>query len=111
MSLYTNEQIFQLIPQRPPIVMIDTVLNATDTTITTSLTVTPDNIFIRNSHLEEAGLIEHIAQSAAALAGIDSMRQHQMPKIGFVGEVKDFECGKNVGRSIPRGENEGRGLQ
>lgn len=91
-ALYTHEQIPQLIPQRPPIVMIDTVLSADEQGITTALTIKEDNIFLDDVHLVEAGLIEHMAQTAAAFAGVRNIVEHAAPKIGFIGEVKDFIC-------------------
>lgn len=90
--LFTNEQIAQLIPQRPPIVMIDTVLRADENGICTALTVKEDNLFLWDGHLQEAGLVEHMAQTAAALAGVGNIISHAAPKVGFIGEVKDFTC-------------------
>lgn len=89
--LYSNEQIFDLIPQRPPMVMVDTVFEADDHAICAALTVTEDNIFCCNGCLEETGLVEHIAQTAAALAGYETVSQHLPPRLGFIGEVKNFE--------------------
>lgn len=90
--LYSNEQIFDLIPQRPPIVMVDTVFESNNGSFSAALTVTEDNIFCRNGYLEETGLVEHIAQTAAALAGYETVSQHLPPHLGFIGEVKNFEC-------------------
>ena len=90
--LYSGEQIYDLIPQRPPMVMVDSVLESDNETICTALTITGDNIFVRNGQLEEAGLIEHIAQTAAALAGYETVSKHLPPQLGYIGEVKNFEC-------------------
>ena len=90
--LFTNEQIMQLIPQRPPMVMIDTVLQADEQGITTALTIREDNLFVRDGYFEEPGLVEHMAQTAAALAGVGNIVSHTAPKVGFIGEVKDFTC-------------------
>ena len=90
--IYSGEQLYDLIPQRPPVVMIDAVTESDDHAIGTAMTITNDNIFVRGSYLEEAGLIEHIAQTAAALAGYETAIQHLPPKQGYIGEVKNFEC-------------------
>jgi len=90
--LFTSEQIPQLIPQRPPIVMIDSVLSADEQGVTTALTIQEDNIFLYDGRLAEAGLIEHMAQTAAAFAGVRNIAEHTEPKLGFIGEVKDFHC-------------------
>ena len=84
-----GEHIFQLIPQRPPIVMVDVVYSADEMSAETGLTVHEDNIFVRDGRFREPGLIEHIAQSAAALAGYGSFARGEEPKLGYIGEIKD----------------------
>ena len=91
-ALYTHEQIPQLIPQRPPIVMIDTIWNVDEQGIMTALTIKEDNIFLYDRHLTESGLIENMAQTAAAFAGVRNISEQVAPQIGFIGEVKDFIC-------------------
>lgn len=84
-----GEAIFQLIPQRPPIVMVDVVWSATDTEAEIGLTIQEDNIFVRDGRFREPGLIEHIAQSAAAFAGYGTFVRGEEPKLGYIGEIKD----------------------
>ena len=84
-----GEHIFQLIPQRPPIVMVDVVYSADEMSAETGLTVHEDNIFVRDGRFREPGLIEHIAQSAAAFAGYGSFARGEEPKLGYIGEIKD----------------------
>lgn len=92
MAVYTLDQIPSLIPQRPPMVMIDSVLASTPLTITTALTVLPANILVQDGCLVEAGLIENIAQTAAAMDGCEAIKRGEQPKLGFIGEVKNFIC-------------------
>lgn len=89
--IFRGEEIYQLIPQRPPIVMVDVVWSASDTGAETGLTVLPDNIFVRDGVFREPGLIEHIAQSAAAYAGYGTFVRGEKTKLGFIGEIKDCE--------------------
>jgi predicted hotdog family 3-hydroxylacyl-ACP dehydratase len=84
-----GEEIYQLIPQRPPIVMVDVVYAADETSAETGLTIQEDNIFVRNGRFREPGLIEHIAQSAAAFAGYGTFARGEEPKLGYIGEIKD----------------------
>lgn len=86
--------ITRLIPQRAPILMVDALLEAQDDTATTCLTVRPDNYFLdEDGRLDETGLIEHIAQSASALAGYKALRAGaEQPPVGYIGEVKKFRC-------------------
>ena len=72
--------------------MIDSVLAATPLTITTALTILPANILVQDGCFVEAGLIENIAQTAAAMNGCEAMKRGEQPKLGFIGEVKNFVC-------------------
>ena len=60
----------------------------------TSLYVRLDNYFmLPNGELSESGLIEHIAQSASALAGYVAIEQGAArAPVGMIAEVKHFNC-------------------
>ena len=55
-----GEELFRLIPQRPPMVMIDRFYGIEENTSWSGLTVTTDNLFCRDGVLQETGIIEHI---------------------------------------------------
>ncbi|MDR1974714.1 MAG: hydroxymyristoyl-ACP dehydratase [Bacteroidales bacterium] len=80
-----------LIPQRPPIVMIDTFHGITDGHSYSSLQVLEDNILVKNGLLVESGVIEHIAQSAAARVGYLAHLQNVAPPVGFIGSIDNFK--------------------
>lgn len=88
------DDIRSLIPQRDPIVMVDTLERAGDEGCTTTLTVRADNFFADEDGLmAEAGLVEHIAQSASALAGFRALKAGSAePPVGYIGEVRHFVC-------------------
>lgn len=92
--ILTGEGLYKLIPQRPPIVMVDTFYKADAESATTGLTILTNNIFCLDGHLQEPGLIEHVAQSAAAFAGYAPYTQGEAPKLGFIGEVKKFKINR-----------------
>ena len=83
-----GDAIKELIPQREPMLMIDTFYDATETEADTGFTVTRDSLFCSDFGFEEPGLIEHIAQSASALAGYKAKSANEPPPLGFIGEVK-----------------------
>jgi predicted hotdog family 3-hydroxylacyl-ACP dehydratase len=87
--IFRDKEIFMLIPQRPPIVMVDVVWSADEQSADTGLTIQEDNIFVKDGFFREPGLIEHIAQSAAAFAGYGTFVRGEEPKLGFIGEIKD----------------------
>lgn len=86
--LYQEKEIEQLIPQRKPIIMISHFFGATETDADTGLEITAENIFCKNNKLTEPGLIEHIAQSAAAFAGYNAIKAKQPIALGYIGEIK-----------------------
>lgn len=53
-----GEGILNLIPQRPPIVMVDSFFGIEENHSYSGLTVTADNIFCETGKLQEAGIIE-----------------------------------------------------
>ena len=89
--LLEGEEVYKLIPQRNPIVMVDTFFYADEGGAETGLHVQSGNIFCQGDVLSEPGLIEHVAQSAAAFAGYLPYTKGETPKLGFIGEVKKFK--------------------
>ncbi|MDR1454330.1 MAG: hydroxymyristoyl-ACP dehydratase [Tannerella sp.] len=87
-ALFEGEQLCDLIPQRAPMVMVDAFYGGNDTEAFTGLTVLPDNLFCADGMLTEPGLIEHIAQSASALAGYRAFRKRQPAPVGYIGEIR-----------------------
>ena len=87
-----GEELFRLIPQRPPMVMIDRFYGIEENTSWSGLTVTTDNLFCRDGVLQETGIIEHIAQSAAARVGYIYMLRKEPVYTGItiVQEVFDI---------------------
>ncbi len=85
-----NEQILEMIPQRPPIVMVDKLIAVEENKTITGLTVKPDNIFVQDGVFREPGIIEHIAQSAALGSGYVCRNQGDEVPIGFIGAIKNL---------------------
>jgi predicted hotdog family 3-hydroxylacyl-ACP dehydratase len=88
--LYQGEEIKQLIPQRAPIMMVDSFVRAEGDEAETALTIAADNIFVEEGRFTEPGIVEHIAQSASAFAGYRAVSQGLPVPIGYIGEVKKF---------------------
>lgn len=82
----------ELIPQRPPILLVDGLESVEGDTAVSTLTVRADNCFTdEDGLLAEAGVMEHIAQSASALAGYKAVQAGATaPPVGYIGEVKKF---------------------
>ena len=85
------ENILSLIPQKPPFVMIGQLLHSDEMITRSRFRVTAENIFTINGRFTEAGLLENIAQTAAARAGYIAQLEHKPVEIGYIGAVKNLE--------------------
>jgi predicted hotdog family 3-hydroxylacyl-ACP dehydratase len=85
-----KDQITKFIPQKPPMVMIENLIFADDKKAITSLTILAENIFCENGVLKEAGLIENMAQTAAAGSGYKSMSRKEEPPAGIIGGIRNL---------------------
>ena len=81
----------ELIPQRPPFVMIDKLFSFDNTFTVTQLEVRADNIFCKDGRLSAEGLMENIAQTCAARTGYINLISKKAVKIGVIGAVSNFE--------------------
>ena len=86
--------ITQLIPQRAPMVMVDTLWEYSPTTAVVGLTILQDNIFVHKGCLSASGLIEHMAQSTALHKGYGYYLNHQPAPMGYIGAIKHIEIHK-----------------
>lgn len=86
-----NLDILQLIPQREPMVMVSGLLAASEQSVTTFMQLKDENLFLKNGRLLESGLIENIAQSAAAMNGYRALLSGEPVKNGYIGAIKNLE--------------------
>lgn len=96
------DNIIDLIPQRAPIVMVDEFIGIDGNVSKTRFTIYEENIFVDDNKISECGIIEHIAQSAAARVGCIFKSNNQPIPIGYIGSVNNFELKRHprVGESI-----------
>ncbi len=91
MQSYKDIPIKELIPQRPPFVMIDKMLSFDKNVTETQLEIRADNIFCKDGRLMAEGLMENIAQTCAARIGYVSLSKNEAVKIGVIGSVSNYE--------------------
>lgn len=89
--LVQRDHIIDYIPQRAPIVMVHNLLACGDNATTTSFTVEETSIFYSNGRLSESGLVENIAQTAAAGVGYGCKLENRPVPIGFIAAIKDLQ--------------------
>lgn len=86
------QRIIELIPQKPPFVMVDSLLDYTELTGRTGFRIPEDNILVKNGLFSEPGLIEHMAQSMSLHRGYQGfIAGLEKPKTGFIGAIKSVE--------------------
>lgn len=85
-----DTNVLNYIPQRLPIVMIDTLLRAEGAVTETSFTVEENTLFVKNGVFQEPGLIENIAQTAAAGVGYTCALSNTPVPVGFIGAIKNL---------------------
>jgi 3-hydroxymyristoyl/3-hydroxydecanoyl-(acyl carrier protein) dehydratase len=88
--LVTGEAVLQMIPQKTPMAMIDTIIAVNAQKAVTALTITEDNIFCEEGFFQAPGLSENIAQTAAAQVGYLSHLAGEAPPVGFIGAIKNL---------------------
>ena len=82
--------ILEYIPQRPPIVMIDRIVDITETRVACEFQVKNDNLFVVDGKLLEPGIIENIAQTIAAGAGYRAKEKNEKVKLGYIAAIKNL---------------------
>jgi 3-hydroxyacyl-[acyl-carrier-protein] dehydratase len=86
----TKTDVLPYIPQRPPFVMIDELLHADETLVRAAFTVPEGHLFTDNGVFGEPGLVEHMAQAAAAGTGYRARKEDKPAPVGFIGALKDL---------------------
>jgi len=98
----SGADICKYIPQRQPIVMLDSYYGVEDNASVSALTILPDNLFVEEGHMVDSGIIEHIAQSGAMRLGYESVSKGEPVKLGLIGSVNKLTIDRlpNVGETM-----------
>ena len=91
MRAFEDISLKELIPQRPPFVMIDKMVSFNLTVTETQLEIRADNVFCKDGRLSAEGLMENIAQTCAARIGYINLTKNEAVKIGVIGSVGNYE--------------------
>ena len=86
-----QDNITSVIPQRPPFVMIDQLLSCDETCSNTTFKITAENVLVDGGQLTEAGIIENIAQTAAAGLGYITLQSNAPIMVGYIAAIKNLE--------------------
>lgn len=90
-----------LLPQGPPFVMVDKLLYSDGHLTCTTFRITPGNPLVEKGRLSAAGLMENIAQTAAAGAGYAARAVNESVRPGYIISVNNLDI-----RALPEIEAE-----
>lgn len=79
------------IPQKPPFVLVDKLLYADQKTSRCSFRIPEGNLFTDDGVYSTAGLVESMAQTAAAGTGYLSKKEDRPVPLGYIGAVQKLE--------------------
>jgi 3-hydroxymyristoyl/3-hydroxydecanoyl-(acyl carrier protein) dehydratase len=79
------------IPQKPPMVMVDRLIESGDGTTVTAFRILEDNVFCEKGEFREPGLIENMAQTAAAGVGARPGIAGGDAPLGFIGGIRNLK--------------------
>ncbi len=88
-------EVSALLPQKPPMEMVDKLWFHDDTYSISGLLIKHDNVFCKNGVLREPGLMENIAQTAGLRLGymVQQMQKNGAaikPPLGYIGGIKNL---------------------
>lgn len=92
--LLEKEAVENLLPQKFPFVMVDSMISYSETSLVSGFNIKSDNIFFNNNTFLEAGLIEHMAQSVALHTGYQFFLRNETAPTGYIGSIKEIEIKK-----------------
>lgn len=90
LPLYPVESV---VPQRPPMILIDEIVDRQADSIVTSVTIPPDGLFFQPGRgMPSHVALEWMAQACAAFAGSEARDSGEAVKIGFLLGTRDFRA-------------------
>ena len=91
----TDQSLIQkLIPQREPMIMVDTLLYYNKTKVIGGLTIKNSNMFVQDGAFSEPGIIEHMAQTVALHTGYSFYINNLVAPEGYIGAIKSVTITK-----------------
>jgi predicted hotdog family 3-hydroxylacyl-ACP dehydratase len=79
-----------LLPQGPPFILVDKMLFSDETVSRTSFRITAESPLVDRGRFTEGGLLENIAQTAAAGSGYYALQTSGTVAAGFIVSVNNF---------------------
>jgi 3-hydroxymyristoyl/3-hydroxydecanoyl-(acyl carrier protein) dehydratase len=80
-----------LIPQRTPFVFVDKLIYIDDKTSHGIFEIPAENIFVKSGFYSASGMVESLAQTAAAGTGYLCIKNNKKVPVGYIGAVQKLE--------------------
>ena len=90
-DIATGALVLDLIPQKKPFVMVDTLAEYSEHHIVSRFTVQSDNLLVSENHFSAPGLIENMAQTVALHTGYKYFLLKKPAPTGYIGAIKKAE--------------------
>jgi predicted hotdog family 3-hydroxylacyl-ACP dehydratase len=81
----------EFIPQKYPFVLVEKLLFADENTSRCSFSIPEGNFFVKDGFYSTAGMVESMAQTAAAGTGYLYKKDNKAVPIGYIGAVQKLE--------------------
>lgn len=79
------------IPQKDPFVLVDTLVFADEHKTIASFKIPGEHIFLKEDRFSTSGMVESMAQTAAAGTGWLSRENNKRVPVGYIGAVQKLE--------------------
>lgn len=85
-------KVAELLPQRPPFILIDKMIEYDETINATSTLfhIASDNPFLKEGFFQPSGMVENMAQTCAARIGYYDKLRNMPVRMGLIGGIKNL---------------------
>lgn len=88
--------IAELVIHRPPMLLLDRLVDTSDTSATCEVTLSTDSTFIRQGRARAVVSLEYMAQCVAVFAGYQRYIKGKKPTIGYFIGARDVVLGADM---------------
>lgn len=89
-----TQNITQFLPQRHPFILVDKLRFCNEEETNSSFLVPESHIMVKDNKLTAGGLVENMAQTAAAGTGYLGLLNNEDVKRGYIGAIKNLNIYK-----------------
>ncbi len=91
MDSFINQEITQFIPQREPFILVDKLRSCVPEETNSIFEVKENHLLVDGQYLLAGGLVENMAQTAAAGTGYLNLMAGEEVKRGYIGAIKNLK--------------------